>query len=320
MRVVRRLAEARRSSGMAQLAVRMASVIKRAGEDGPFDKVRGLIEDMLDKLQDSAAEDADKKAYCDKETKQAMEKQEDAETDHESLTTKIEDLNAQSGKLKQEITTLEQELGVLTREKAQMYQARQGEKEVYQKNKPELEQGIRGVQTALKVLREYYAKADDASHETSGGAASVIGLLEVAESDFSKNLAEIVTAEERAVREYEAESKDNAMAKDLKEADGRFKTREAASLDKTSAELSQDKDGVGEQLDSVEKYLKGLNKQCVGKADSYEDRKADRDAELAGLRDALNVLDGEGAAASLLQIHRDRHLRGRHAKLIDARA
>merc|ERR1719359_1489865 len=45
----------------------------RAG--GPFDKVKGLIESMIMRLEEEAAEEADAKAFCDKETSESKAKQ-----------------------------------------------------------------------------------------------------------------------------------------------------------------------------------------------------------------------------------------------------
>ena len=78
------------------------------------------------------------------------------------------------------------------------------EKSAYDANRPEMEKGVKGIQMALKVLKEYYAQ--DAAHGSAGGASSgIVGLLEVAESDFSKGLAGMIAEEEAAVREKEVE-------------------------------------------------------------------------------------------------------------------
>merc|ERR1719331_2958470 len=67
---VRKLARQQHSEALTQLGRRIASAI-RAGSlvgDNPFKKVKGLISDLIARLQAEADEDAAHKAYCDKET------------------------------------------------------------------------------------------------------------------------------------------------------------------------------------------------------------------------------------------------------------
>ena len=63
--------------------------------------------------------------------------------------------------------------------------------------------------------------------------SGIIGLLEVCESDFSEELAEITEAENTAAAAYEQETKENEIAKVIKEQDVKFKIKEAAGLDKS---------------------------------------------------------------------------------------
>merc|ERR1719245_2719594 len=66
---VRKFARKMRSPELANLASRMASAVQfGAGtSDDPFGKVKGLITDMIEKLESEANADASHKAYCDKE-------------------------------------------------------------------------------------------------------------------------------------------------------------------------------------------------------------------------------------------------------------
>merc|ERR1712216_1040940 len=104
----------------------------------------------------------------------------------------------------------------------------------------EMEKGIKGVQLALKVLNEYYAKADKAHSSADGAGSGIIGMLEVCESDFSKGLSEMTVAEETAASEYDKQTKENEISKTTKEADVKYKTKESATLDKETAEAKSD--------------------------------------------------------------------------------
>merc|ERR1719444_283942 len=129
---------------------------------------------------------------------------------------------------------------------------------------------------ALKVLNDYYAKAGDHS-QASGASSGIIGLLEVCESDFSKNIAEIESAEESAAAAYEQETKDNDLERTTKSKDAEYKAKEAARLDKESTMLSSDRNNVKAELDAVLEYLSDVEAKCAEKVETYAERKARRE-------------------------------------------
>merc|ERR1712187_740970 len=97
--------------------------------------------------------------------------------------------------------------------------------------------------------------------------------------------------------------------KNAKEQDALYKKKEAADLDKTSGELSADRAGVQAELDAVLEYLSKIEAECTEKAETYANRKAGFEAEIAGLKEALQILESETA---LVQKRANRHaLRGR---------
>merc|ERR1719174_3599396 len=157
-----------------------------------------------------------------------------------------------------------------------------------------MKQGIEGVKMALKVLKEYYAKAADASHGAAEGAgSSIIGLLEVCESDFTKGLTEMTAEEQSAASEYEQYSKQDEIDVTAKSQDVKYKTKEAAGLDKAVSELSTDLAAVTDELSAVLSGLDKLKEMCVAKAEPYAERKARRESEIAGLKEALQILESE---------------------------
>jgi len=298
VKYIKKLSNDLHSSALAQLANRMAAAARMsaaAGED-PFAKVKGLIAEMIETLVKEAEEDAAQKAYCDKEMGETKAKKEELTTEIEALTTKIDKMMADSAKLKEEVAILSKELSDLAKSQAEMDKVREEEKAAYDANKAEMEKGLEGIKLALKVLREYYAKGAFVQMFKQDGAASgIIGLLEVVESDFSKGLAEMISIEEAAVKEYEKVTKENEIAKVTKEQDVKYKTKEAKTLDKAAAEKSEDRDGLSAELDAVLLYWKQIQEQCVAKAEPYEERKKRREAEIAGLKEALAILEGEAA-------------------------
>merc|ERR1719401_1258047 len=158
--------------------------------------------------------------------------------------------------------------------------------------KADMESGIEGVKLALKILREYYAK--DASHVSAEGmGGGIIGLLEVVESDFTKGLAEMSANYANQKAAYEETSKENEITTAAKNQDVKYKTQEITTLTKALAETTADRTGVQTELDAVFEYLTSLHKQCDETAEPYAVTKARREAEIAGLKEALSILEGE---------------------------
>merc|ERR1719471_1265447 len=301
VRMVRDLARKTKSPALAQLASRMASV--RSGD--VFAKVKGLIGDMIESLNAEAEQDATEKAFCDKELSETRAKKAEHETSIKKLSNKIDQATARSAKLKEEIAELQKGLSKLQASQLEMDKMRQEEKATFTASEAETSKGLDGIKLALKVLRDYYAKAD-AAHSSAGGAAGgILSLLEVCESDFSKSLAEMRATEESSAAEYDKQTKENEILKTTKEQDVKYKTKESVSLEKSAAELTSDRSGIEEEMTAVLEYLKELEDRCVAKPESYEEQKARREAEIAGLKEALQILDGQ---AVLLQTQRS--LRG----------
>jgi len=310
VRRIEALAHRLKSTVLAQLAQRMDAAAQLGGKSGddPFAKVKGLISDMIEHLLKEAEDDAAKKGYCDKEMGETKAKKTELTDEIEALTTKIDKMTADSAKLKEEVAILSKELAELATLQQEMDKIRKEENDAYKTNKAEMEEGLEGVKLALKVLREYYAQEGGGHEKATGAGGGIIGMLEVIESDFSKGLAEMIATEEAAAAEYEKITKENEIAKTTKEQDVKYKTKEAKSLDKSVAELTSDKDSLATELGSVEEYWVSLQEQCIEKVEPYEERKKRREAEIAGLKDALAILNGE--AVGLLQKASYRKLRG----------
>jgi len=308
--LLKRLAKEQHSTALSQLASKIATTMRfgaSAGED-PFVKVKGLISDMIARLIKEGEEEASHKAYCDTEMGKTKKKRSELEHDKELLTAKIDKAKASSAKLKEEVAELQKELAEIAESQAELDKIYAEEKETFAKTKADLEQGLEGVRMALKVLKDYYAQSGETAflqqsirqpaapgtHSASSGAASgIIGMLEVVESDFSKNLAAAISEHEAADVTYERAAMENRVSKAMKEQDVKYKTKEAASLDKATSENESDLEGVTTELDAIMDYTKTLRGQCELKPESYAERAKRREAEISGLKEALAILEGE---------------------------
>merc|ERR1719408_1166371 len=261
---------------------------------------------MIAKLEKEAEAEATEKAYCDEQMSKTEAKKSELDDTIAELTNKIDRAASRSASLKEEVVELEAELAALAKTQSEMDKIRAEENANYKVASAELKQGLTGVRKALGVLRDYYGSAaalvqedqpaPPQQHAKAGGAGgSIINILEVCESDFAANLAKEESEESDSAEEYEKTTQENKVTQTTKSQDAKYKTKEAAGLDKEIAELSGDRDTNNNELAAVMEYYGKIKERCVAKPESYEERKARREAEIEGLKEALSILENEAA-------------------------
>merc|ERR1719409_963222 len=303
--LVQQLADKDGSKMLSLLAQRVQSAVLMGAD--PFGKVKGMIQEMIEKLVAEAQKEASHKAFCDKEMSETKAKRDDKQSDLDDLNTKIDAATSKIAKLKEDIATLQSELAAIAKAQQEATAMRQEEAAAWKEAKADYESGVEGVGMALQVLRDYYAEKDEAfvqtTHDKATGAASgIIGMLEVVESDFSKNLAEGSAAEAMAQEAYEKLTQDNEIATTEKSTAVKYKTKDQKETENALAGLKEDREGTQKELDAILEYWDKLQPMCVAKPESYAERKKRREAEIAGLKEALRILEEESGGAAFLQI------------------
>jgi len=310
--LVKKLAREHHSAALAQLASRIATVFKYSASSGddPFVKVKGLISGLIAKLQAEAEAEATEKAWCDEQMAKTEEKKSELEEDIAKLTTKIDKASAQSASLKDDVKTLQGELAALAKLQAEMDGIRAEEHADFLEAKADLELGLEGVRKALMVLSDYYGSSSSAAasfaqgaqpakpelfKKASGAGGSIIDILEVVESDFASSLAKEEKEEADSQAEYDKVTQENAVTKTLKLQDVKYKTQEFVGLDKAISDLSEDLKTETTELAAVNEYYAKVKDRCIAVPETYEERKARREAEINGLKEALNILETETA-------------------------
>merc|ERR1712096_428371 len=96
-------------------------------------------------------------------------------------------------------------------------------------------------------------------------------------------------------------SQENELSTTTKNQDVKYKTKESKSTKVALAEAKEDLSSVNEELGAVNEYIEKLKGKCFPlPAESYEERVRRREAEIAGLKNAMSILEGE----SLVQTKR----------------
>merc|ERR1719327_2617265 len=241
----------------------------------------------------------------------------------DKLNSRIDKASARVAELTEAIKTLESEIASLDAATAEATKIRNEEATTNAKAIKDFGDAAAATEKAIKILKDFYDNAaliqtgskvkvhssedDDAPEfgSAKGDAGSVIiGILEMSNEDFVKLHSETTTSEAEAQEAYENMMNDSKTSKAAKEAEVKASKSEVKSLKVSIEQYGEDKTMTSTELDAVLEYIDKLKPQCEEKVMSYAEKKSRREAEIAGLKEALEILSSEAAL-----VQTGRHLR-----------
>jgi len=275
-------------------------------EANPFDKVVQMIKDLIAKLKEEAAAEAEHKAWCDEQLHANKIKREKKTAKVNKLTATVDGLTEDIATMTQKIATLSSEQAALGKAMSEATELRSKEKAKNLSTIKDAEAANAAVKQALVILKDFYSnqaflqtgkqvpemKAYTGMQGNNGG---VIGMLEVIQTDFARLTTETKANEAEAARTYNtfmAESKTAAKAKH----DHEYKL----SLKKDEAEFQHGQTkkslkGTQEELDKALSYYQYLKPNCGTVHVSFEERTARRKEEIEALKEAYKILSQKSA-------------------------
>jgi len=295
-----------------QLNSRVLTALATRAQDDPFTKVRKMIKDLIVRLMEEANEEAEHKGWCDTELSTNEQTRKEKTDAVETLHADIDELEASLAKLAEEITDLTKAVSELDSAMAKATKLRTEEKEKNAETISDAEEAQAAVAQALTVLKEFYAKAGDATSFVQQGAepeifdspykgmqsenGGVVGMLEVIESDFARLESETKASEATAQKEYDGFMSDSKVDKSKKSSSIEHKTAKEQDQKQALTSKKNDLEGTQKELDAALAYFDKLKPSCVDSGVSYEDRVARRKEEIESLQEALKILNGEDIA------------------------
>merc|ERR1719473_896022 len=295
----------------------LATLASKVAAD-PFAKIKKLVQELIERLLQEAADEANHKGWCDKELTNARQQRGYKADAVKALNGQLASAEAKRDKLAEEISVLTTELADLNKSLDETTTQRQEESAENAATVSEAEEGQAAVQQALDVLDHFYKKAakafvqvratthkgvdDDlpdtgfegANKGSQGAATGILGMLEVIRSDFVRTIKETEKAEKEAESEFIEFERTTKVSISTKET---TKSENSAERDATVNEIGEAMEDLREEqalMDKALQELEELRPACIDTGMSYEERVARREQEIEALNEALCILDAEG--------------------------
>lgn len=308
-----------RTLGNKLHSLAMLNLVSVSAQD-PMANVKGLLKELIAKLEKEAADTANLHAFCQAEKEKTSAAIEKKTMTLDKLNSRISKATAKKTELGESIAELSGELADISKMNEEATKTRDEQHTTFMKVETDFTEASDAVDDAISALQEYYgvsllqtknkdaANSDvpapalgGAKHDSAGG---IISILETIGEDFRKTLKEARSDEREAQHAFDSLMHDNKVASAAKEAEIKASQSEIMSLTTSIGELGGDAKMTTKELDAVNDYVAKLKPQCEGRTVPYAERKAKRDAEIAGLKEGLAILaaDGQAGSFNFLQI------------------
>jgi len=264
-----------------------------------------MIKDLVVKLMEEANQESSHKGWCDTELGTNKQTRDNKAEEVQTLTAEVDTLTSTIAQTSEDVTALSAQIAELDKSMAEKTEFRNTEKAENAATVADSEAAQTALAQALIVLKEFYAKASDAtslieSTDTAAEAApykgmqgqssGVVSMLEVIEQDFAHLQTETQSAEDIAVKTYEEFMETSKVSKSQKSASLKFKTEKVAEDEANLKQRKNDLADTQTQLDAALAYFDKLKPSCIDSGVSYEDRVARRNEEIASLKEALTIM------------------------------
>jgi len=271
-------------------------------------KIKGLMQELLGKMQEQQEAEISQKGFCDKELGTNKITRADKTDAVDTLTANIDQLTTSIATLTAESADLSKQLSSIASALAEATKLRQEEKAKNKETIVDAKAAQKAVAQALDVLQDFYSKAaeatafvqrDEAGDDEAqprpykgqqGASAGIIRMLEVVMEDFSRLETDTEAAEEAADNEYQDFKADSNLDKTSKETTKEQteekKEEQTTKLSQAEADLSSSQ----KELDAANEYYQELHDKCLASAVDSEGAHAKREAEIQALKDALKEL------------------------------
>jgi len=289
---------------LSALAVRMV--------DDPLRKVKKMIKELIVRLMEEAAEETEKQGWCTTELT-GNELTRTQKSKHVlKLHATIDQLRTSVVKLAEDIADLTTEVNEIDQAVAEAMKIRGEEKKKNKVTVKEAQEAQRAVSTAMQVLQDFYAHAEEANalvqenarpeappifdapyRGLQAGAGGIVGMIEVIASDFARLEAETVANEVASQKEHQKFLDDSEVDKIQKTTDMQHMTTSREDQKQILNESEADLVGTQKELDAAKMYYEELKNQCINSGATYADRAQRREEEINSLQEALSILKSE---------------------------
>merc|ERR1719230_2268014 len=325
MNLLKEVAVRTHSKALQKLATEISTF------EGPFDKIKAMIQKMVFRLMAEQKDEDDHKNWCDMELEKSNTSKDDKDNKTELLNAKIATAEAEVADLTKGIAEDDESASDITKYMEEEKELRKENKDEYAATIKDAQDAQQAVADATAVLKTFYKESGqiakepyefvqtekkeidlpenpstwDASYtgvaDPNAEGSGVLAILGECGQNFASMEADAASQEESDEKAFQDDMTASSMEKAEKEKSSEMKGSRKTALMQKLEGMTENKAHLTKELEAVNTYLKDLEPACVSGDSSYAERKAARSDEITALRKAQTILEEAFKPSAFLQ-------------------